>query len=129
MKPVRNDRIVVVLGPGSPELEEILRALGLAPLDDDDSAGATLWLPARLAGRRSAKPVVAPAVAKQGHSLPLLLSIAQAASVLGVGRSTLYEMIGRGEVEVVHLGRAVRVPGAAVEELVEALRSRRATAV
>jgi excisionase family DNA binding protein len=128
MKPVRNDRIVVVLGPGSPELEEILRALGLAPLDDD-SAGATLWLPARLAGRRSAKPVVAPAVAKQGHSLPLLLSIAQAASVLGVGRSTLYEMIGRGEVEVVHLGRAVRVPGAAVEELVEALPSRRATAV
>jgi excisionase family DNA binding protein len=128
MKPVRNDRIVVVLGPGSPELEEILRALGLAPLDDD-SAGATLWLPPRLAGRRSAKPVVAPAVAKQGHRLPLLLSIAQAASVLGVGRSTLYEMIGRGEVEVVHLGRAVRVPAAAVEELVEALRSRRATAV
>jgi excisionase family DNA binding protein len=128
MKTVGNDRVVVVLGPGSPELEEILRAPGLAPLDDD-SADATLWLPARLAAQPLPKPVVPPAVANRGHNMPLLLSIAQAASALGVGRSTLYEMIGRGEVEVVHLGRAVRVPAAAVEELVEALRCRRATAV
>lgn len=52
----------------------------------------------------------------------MLLTIVQAAAALSVGRSTLYEMIARGELDVVHLGRAVRVTVRAVEELVEGLR-------
>lgn len=52
-----------------------------------------------------------------------LLTIPEAAQVLGIGRSTLYELIGTGRVEVVHIGRAVRVPLAALIEFVERLRT------
>ena len=57
----------------------------------------------------------------------MLLTIVQAAAALSVGRSTLYEMIARGELDVAYLGRAVRVPLRAVEELVEGLRRQTAT--
>ena len=33
-----------------------------------------------------------------------------AARVLSVGRTTMYELVGAGEIEVVHIGRSVRVP-------------------
>jgi excisionase family DNA binding protein len=57
---------------------------------------------------------------------PLLLTVRQAATALCVGRTTVYELIGAGELEVVHIGRSTRVPVAAVEEFVDQLRSRRA---
>jgi excisionase family DNA binding protein len=41
---------------------------------------------------------------------PLLLTIPQAAAVLSVGRTTVYELIGAGDLEAVHIGRSVRVP-------------------
>ncbi len=122
MKVVNNDRAVVVLGQVSTELATILRSLDLAPFNDD-SGDATLWLPAQRAIRPSAAPVsgsTSPSKEKE----PLLLTIVQAAAALSVGRSTVYEMIARGELDVVHLGRAVRVPVCAVEELVEGLRGR-----
>src|ERR1700692_2971654 len=40
----------------------------------------------------------------------LLLRIPDAAGLLGVGRTTLYKLIDDGELAVVHIGRAVRVP-------------------
>lgn len=52
----------------------------------------------------------------------LLLTVVEAAEVLGVGRSTMYELIRTGQVEVVHLGRCARVPAAALDEFVERLR-------
>lgn len=52
-----------------------------------------------------------------------LISIVEAGRLLGIGRSTTYELISAGHLEVVHIGRAARVPVAAVEELVERLRS------
>ncbi|MGD9752234.1 MAG: helix-turn-helix domain-containing protein [Acidimicrobiia bacterium] len=52
----------------------------------------------------------------------MLLTVRQAA-VLQPGHSTAYGLIGRGDLEVVHVGRAVRVPTAAVAELVERLRA------
>ncbi|MBW3649330.1 MAG: helix-turn-helix domain-containing protein [Actinobacteria bacterium] len=55
-------------------------------------------------------------------SLRLLLTVVEAAEVLGIGRSTMYELIRAGEVEVVHLGRCARVPATALEEFVELLR-------
>jgi excisionase family DNA binding protein len=41
---------------------------------------------------------------------PLLVTVAEAARVLAVGRTTLYELIGSGQLATVHIGRAVRVP-------------------
>lgn len=113
-------RAVAVLGPASPDLVDVLRRLGLEPYEDD-GGGATLWLPAE-------RPVVPPAERSPGAGArdskvsPMLLTIAEAAAALGVGRSTLYEMIARREIQIVHLGRAARVPRQAVEELVERLR-------
>jgi excisionase family DNA binding protein len=54
---------------------------------------------------------------------PLLLDVREAASVLGIGRSTLYELIADGEIEVVHIGRAARVPVAALHEFVDRCRT------
>jgi excisionase family DNA binding protein len=50
----------------------------------------------------------------------LLLRIPEAAARLGLGRSTLYEMIQRGEIPVVRIGTAVRIPAAALVRWVEA---------
>ncbi len=52
----------------------------------------------------------------------LLLKVEAAAARLGVGRSTLYETIRRGEIESVLIGRSRRIPAAAVEAYVARLR-------
>jgi len=41
---------------------------------------------------------------------PLLLRVAEAAEMLAISRSTLYQLVAAGRVPVVRLGRAVRVP-------------------
>jgi excisionase family DNA binding protein len=50
---------------------------------------------------------------------PLLLTIPQAARVLAVGRTTVYELIAAGDLEAVHIGRSVRVPVEAVRAFVD----------
>jgi excisionase family DNA binding protein len=57
----------------------------------------------------------------------LLLTMIEAARVLSIGRTTMYELVGAGDIEVVHIGRSARVPVAAVEEFVEQRRAERAT--
>jgi excisionase family DNA binding protein len=54
---------------------------------------------------------------------PTLLTGRQAAQVLGLGRSTLYELIAAGAVETVAIGRARRVPYEAPIAFVAGLRS------
>ena len=49
----------------------------------------------------------------------LLLTVPQAAAVLAVGRTMLYELIASGEVGTVHIGRCVRVPRSELEAFVE----------
>ena len=56
--------------------------------------------------------------------LPLLLTIRDAARVLAVGRTTMYELIAAGAVEVVHIGRSARVPVAALEAFVASATAR-----
>lgn len=55
--------------------------------------------------------------------LCLLVSIAEAARLLSIGRSKVYELISDGELETVHIGRAARVPRVAVDDYVERLRN------
>lgn len=49
----------------------------------------------------------------------VLLTIPEAAAMLAVGRTTLYELIGAGQLRAVHIGRAVRIPVVEVHAFVE----------
>ncbi len=53
-------------------------------------------------------------------SEPLLLRVPDAAERLGIGRSTLYELMRNHEIQTVKIGRSVRVPVAALRAWVEA---------
>jgi excisionase family DNA binding protein len=46
----------------------------------------------------------------------LLLRAGDVSRLLGVGRSTVYELIARGELPAIRIGRLVRVPWPALEE-------------
>ena len=52
-----------------------------------------------------------------------LLTVAEAARRLGIGRSHAYIYVLRGELESVKLGRSRRVPVEAIDAFVERLRS------
>jgi excisionase family DNA binding protein len=54
---------------------------------------------------------------------PALLTVKQAARVLNLGRSTVYQLIADGRLEVVHIGRSTRVPTDAISKLIGALRA------
>lgn len=50
-----------------------------------------------------------------------LYPLMEAAEQLGVGRSTIYELIGSGQIEVVKIGRRTLVPADALDRYVERL--------
>ncbi len=50
-------------------------------------------------------------------SQPLLLSVGQAARLLGVGTTLCWEMVHSGQLPSIRLGRRVLIPRAAVERL------------
>jgi excisionase family DNA binding protein len=52
-------------------------------------------------------------------STKMLLTPAEAADYLSIGRSTTYRMIRSGELPSISIGRAVRVPVKALDEWVE----------
>ena len=56
--------------------------------------------------------------------VPLVLTAIQAARLLSVGRTTVYELIAAGDLETVHIGRSMRIPADSVHAFV-ALRRRR----
>jgi excisionase family DNA binding protein len=66
-------------------------------------------------------PLRAPA-AKHGSASRLLLKPDEAADVLGIGRSTLYELLAAGHIESVQIGRSRRIPFVALQEYVDRLR-------
>ena len=50
---------------------------------------------------------------------PIVMRVPEACRYLGIGRSTLYVLIGEGEVEVIKLGRSTLVLTASLRSLVE----------
>lgn len=48
---------------------------------------------------------------------PICVKVNDAARMIGVGRTKLYELIAAGEVDVVKLGRSTRVTTASLREL------------
>lgn len=50
---------------------------------------------------------------------PICVRINDAARMIGVGRTKLYELISCGELETVKIGKATRVTTASLHELVE----------
>jgi excisionase family DNA binding protein len=50
---------------------------------------------------------------------PLLVTVAEAARILAIGRSTAYELIASGQLESVTIGTARRIPVSALERFVE----------
>ena len=54
---------------------------------------------------------------------PKLLKVDEAALMLRIGRSTLYEFIYSGEIESVKVGRSRRIPVEAVEDFTRKMRA------
>lgn len=53
----------------------------------------------------------------------LLLIPEDAAKIIGVGRTTLYELLRTGAIESVRIGRARRIPADALDDYVSRLRA------
>ena len=53
-----------------------------------------------------------------------LLRVEEAAIWLGLSKRTMYELLNRGEIESVHIGRSRRIPFSALERFVEHLSAR-----
>ncbi|MGW8201212.1 helix-turn-helix domain-containing protein [Sphingomonas bisphenolicum] len=49
---------------------------------------------------------------------PICVRINEAARMIGVGRTKLYELIAAGEIETVKLGKATRITTASLHDLV-----------
>lgn len=64
--------------------------------------------------------------AGQDGGARLLLTVAEAAYRLGIGRSLLYELLADGEVESIHVGRLRRIPAEALAAFID--RQRRTAA-
>jgi excisionase family DNA binding protein len=56
---------------------------------------------------------------KRTAAQPLLLSIPDVATALGLGRTKVYELIAQEELPVIRFGRAVRVSAASLHKWVE----------
>ena len=59
---------------------------------------------------------------------PLLVSATDAARVLAIGRTTLYEIVTSGDLTPIHIRRCVRFSMYEISEYVESLARRRARA-
>jgi excisionase family DNA binding protein len=55
---------------------------------------------------------------RAGTALKLMLTVPEAAAVLGISRSVFYELLLAGQIRSVKIGRARRVPFVVLEEFV-----------
>lgn len=49
---------------------------------------------------------------------PICVKVNEAARMIGVGRTKLYELIASGEIEVVKLGKSTRITTSSLHELI-----------
>ena len=52
---------------------------------------------------------------------PVLLTVADAARILAISRSKTYELVTARELEVVHIGRLIRVPVSSIHRFIAGL--------
>jgi len=57
----------------------------------------------------------------------LLLTVEQAAEALALSRTVIYELMGAGKLDSVHIGRARRITQASLEEYVSRLQTAQQT--
>ena len=64
-------------------------------------------------------PAVAAVVASPYGStdVPILLRVTDAARLLSVSRTSIYQLIAKGHVPVVRIGRSIRIPRTGLESL------------
>lgn len=55
----------------------------------------------------------------------LLLTVSEAAKVLRIGRNLAYDLVARGELPSVRLGRVIRIPRSALDDWVKESAARR----
>lgn len=48
---------------------------------------------------------------------PLTITVERAAQLLGISRGLAYDLVRRGEIPAIHLGRRVVVPVSAIDEI------------
>jgi excisionase family DNA binding protein len=70
----------------------------------------------------NAQPVEATTMEQTPATIPLVLTIEQAAERLGIGRSLMYALVSSGEVESVTIGRLRRILTDALVEYIARLR-------
>jgi excisionase family DNA binding protein len=58
---------------------------------------------------------------------PLLYSIEQAAALLGIGRTFMYQLVTTGEIDSVKVGKRRKVPRDAVTAYIDRLRAEQAS--
>jgi excisionase family DNA binding protein len=113
------DEIVVVHGRGSSDLDAALELAGMRRVIV--LADLRVWMGnTGTAGDRAL--VGAPPDADAGPER-LLLTVTQAASVLGIGRTMAYQLIREGQLEVIHVGRCTRIPADTLPDAVTRLRT------
>jgi len=50
---------------------------------------------------------------------PICVKVNEAARMIGVGRTKLYELIASGEIEVIKLGKSTRITTASLHKLIK----------
>ena len=53
----------------------------------------------------------------------ILFSVSEAAGMMGLGRSLVYQLVMRGDLDSIKLGRARRIPAKALSEYIQRLQS------
>lgn len=53
------------------------------------------------------------------RSSPLTVRVAEAAGLLGIGKTKIYELINAREIEIIKLGRATLIISASIEAFIE----------
>src|SRR5438876_6052638 len=75
--------------------------------------------PGAPAGRRAVTP---PDGARRGEGDPLVMSVVEAARLLGISKTLAYDLVARKELPSLRLGGRVRIPRRALERLTESRR-------